>query len=569
MKTLFRQNPGAGDSKDPANAPAGNSLPAVDFFSRRGVGEGWLAALLLTLPTALWIFCDKSVWPWDESLYGALATNLWWDLTHHHLYAWFFHMETAFGNKAPGIALFGQFFVPVGQIFGSVEVGLLLFLYLAQVVSLRLIFAVGRAGAGGARLPGWLAAGLVGAAPLAIGMSHLFLVESLQLFAAVYFYWIAAVLPGGSRLRLAAHAVLALSLGMLAKVTFPVYVLAPVIVIAVRWWREGSKAPQAPGGRVSRVLLVAAGFTALLTADWYRVNLSTVLDFMRFNTVGWIAPYYGKPGPFLDKLGYWIASAQREFFGPFSAWILVPVVVAGVVLVVNRGRREGWPRPGWATLLAAASVGQCGFILVLFACQNNDGTRFLLPALPALVVPVVHLLAAARSRLLIAAMAMVLGLQFIWVQGVCFGWSEPRPDISLWLAALETDASARSEVTRIAAATSDDGNVTITGIEIPWLNANTLYFSAAKLRLKTNRLGLYNNLGFAPTNPGLAWREMLAQNPVYFVTLDPRHQPKPPDMLNLVDLDVRDRVRRSPNFARQDYPSADGVEIYRRTAGPK
>ncbi len=528
-----------------------------------GLG-GWLAAVGLMLPSAIWIFWDKSVWAWDPSYYAELATNLWWDLSHHHVGGWLAHMETAFGSKAPGVAWLGQFFVPLGQGLGAVETGLLLSVWLFVVVAVRLMYDVGRAAGGGDARLGWLAAGLTGVAPLAVGMSQQFFVESLQLGAVVYVYWIAVALPGGSRVRLVAHSVLAVSLGMLAKASFPLYVITPCLVIVGRWWNEGRRTPKPPASRMPWALLVVAGVVAAMTADWYRVNFGTVRSFMQSAASGSGGMHYGHAGTFSSKMGYWLAATQQAFVAPLPGLILAGALAGSAWLAFRRRRREGWKWPRLVMILAVGSLAQVGFILVVFSQQINEETRYLLPMLPALVLPVVALLVAGRSRLLLATAALALAGQFIFDQQVSFGGSEPAPTVSVWLKPLQTDGGTRAEVTRLVAATSGDGHIVISGVELPWLNGFTLSFYAAKLRLDTNQLGFYSNLGYAETDPELGWKRLLDAKVNYFITLAPERQPAPPDFLNQITLAARNRVVQSGWFERQPFASARGIEIYRR-----
>src|SRR6266567_3478961 len=81
--------------------------------------------LLLIAPNIAWIFFDKHVWPWDQAWYGEVSVNLYYMLTHS-ISAWPSTMISAFGTKAPALAWFGQFFVPLSKFGLSIDEALLL-----------------------------------------------------------------------------------------------------------------------------------------------------------------------------------------------------------------------------------------------------------------------------------------------------------------------------------------------------------------------------------------------------------------------------------------------------------
>jgi hypothetical protein len=545
--------------------------PRKGIFLLVGRYQGWLAALLLLGPGVIWIFQDRSVWPWDQSAYAEMAANLWWDLRHHHIWAWLSHMQSAFGNKAPGVSWLGQFFAPVGQALGSVETGLLLSVWLSLVLAVWLMYEVGRAIGGGNSRAGWLAAALTGVAPLTVAMGHQFFVEAQQLCAVSYVFWIAVALPGESRLRLAAHGLLAISFGMLAKATFPLYVLAPGLIITGRLWSECRRTPPPPTRKTPWGLLLLAGLAVVATADWYRVNFRNVLSFVQGAAAGKMALNYGHTGSLSSKMGYWLLSSQRAFIAPLPGLFLAATLVAAAALAIRHWRREGWPAPQREGSLAIASLLQVIFTLGVFSRQLNEETRYLLPMLPALVVPVVVLLMAGRSRLVLAGAAVALVWQFILVQQVSFGWRDPTPSLSPWLTPPQTDAQPRAEIERVIETTSGPGpSGAICGVELPWLNSNTLSFYAAKHRLETNQLIYYASLGYAPTDPDPVWKRLNELNLAYYVTLAAARQPQPPDFLNQIALEIQHRVEQSGQFERVPFASPLGIEIYRRrpTASP-
>jgi 4-amino-4-deoxy-L-arabinose transferase-like glycosyltransferase len=104
-------------------------------------------------------------------------------------------MLHAFGTKAPGVAWIGQFFVPIGQLFNSIEFGLLLFIIITQIATLILTYRIGRELCFGHRLIPLAGCVFIASTPLFVDLSHQYFTEPFQLFAVTYFFWISVKAP--------------------------------------------------------------------------------------------------------------------------------------------------------------------------------------------------------------------------------------------------------------------------------------------------------------------------------------------------------------------------------------
>ena len=85
--------------------------------------------LVYLVPVALissliWIALDKSVWMWDEAIYGKHSVELFYTLSHSPK-RWLRLMLNILHEQAPGVSWLGQFFVPLGYLVGSIDAGLL------------------------------------------------------------------------------------------------------------------------------------------------------------------------------------------------------------------------------------------------------------------------------------------------------------------------------------------------------------------------------------------------------------------------------------------------------------
>src|SRR5438105_7890079 len=94
-------------------------------------------------PSLVWAIIDKSIWPWDPAWYGQVSVDLWTTL-HLDPGRWPSAMAHAFGSKPPGIAWFGQFFVPLGLAVGRVPLFALISTLLCEGATVAIVFAAVR-----------------------------------------------------------------------------------------------------------------------------------------------------------------------------------------------------------------------------------------------------------------------------------------------------------------------------------------------------------------------------------------------------------------------------------------
>ena len=95
----------------------------------------YLVPLALMWPSVIWIAVDRSVWSWDPAAYGKSAVELFADLIDSPGH-WVTGMLATLPWTAPGIAWFGQLFVPLGYLTGSIDRGLLGSIWLTQGLTL-------------------------------------------------------------------------------------------------------------------------------------------------------------------------------------------------------------------------------------------------------------------------------------------------------------------------------------------------------------------------------------------------------------------------------------------------
>ncbi|MDP8983086.1 MAG: hypothetical protein M3O35_21120 [Acidobacteriota bacterium] len=515
---------------------------------------------ILLLPSLCWIALDKTVWPWDQAWYGEVSVDLWYQLMHHPS-QWAAALVKAFGFKAPGIAWLGEFFVPLGQAFGSIEFGLLFSVLAAQFATLLLIYGIGRKLSAGRMQLALFGVLFVSAGPLFVAMAHHYLVESLQLLAVTYVFRIAIAAPEWSRLRLIAHLLLAVACALLAKSSSPLYTIFPGLVAAFWVIRAKCWVKDDSDRRTSLVILAIGLFAAAAAAAWYALNLSAAAEFVKNASGGAASIYYGHVGAFGPKLMFWLHALKASFFAPWVsiALGLLILTVAALVWKVGVARKL---RP--AHFVVAAAVAEIILVTVVFACQVSEENRYLLPLAPALAICLMWVFAARNSVALIAA--GVMAAQLAVVHGQALGFTGMNPEVSYWLTPYQPDLGVPGELRELIRLTSGPGTefrYNITGVEYPWFNANSLSFYAAKGRLSTGRRNYFTSLGYAETDAGRAWNRMQQIRTLYFAAVESDRQP-PPDFLNQVSVPVLNRAAADPAFVRVPFPSRLGIVIFRR-----
>jgi len=99
----------------------------------------YMVPVVVISPSLIWITLDKSIWTWDPALYGKGSVELFYTL----IYSpgnWVLLMLNVLRAQAPGVTWFGQFFVPAGHLLGSIDVGLLLSVWVTQALTLVLMY---------------------------------------------------------------------------------------------------------------------------------------------------------------------------------------------------------------------------------------------------------------------------------------------------------------------------------------------------------------------------------------------------------------------------------------------
>jgi hypothetical protein len=560
-----------GSDLPPVNAVPAGATNEKGTPMKRAAGSlrrqsGYLLALALVLPSLIWVLLDRSVWPWDQAWYGEVSVELYCSF-RQGLGPWVEAMRGAFGSKAPAVAWFGQWFVPIGQLLGSMDLGLHLSVLICQALTLMLVYRIGqRIAAGNDWITPMAGCLLVGGAPLFVGMSHQYFAEPIQTLAVVWILYAAVAAPTWTRVNTLTQLLAAGSVALLAKSSTPAYCLLPGLMAASTLFLRKPISQAPPQGRQFGrwiCLLVSVALLAATTA-WYQRNLGGVLRHAYDASVGDIALDYGKRDLFLAKMSFWLKAVRLSLFSPLSLGVVFLVAAIGLTVSLSAVvRRREKLTLSWTALLALFSAVHIVGFLAMASRSINEDTRFLMPLLPSLAILFMWALTQIKHRSIAAAGVALLFVQWTDTCGIALGLRERNA--CNWLIPFDADATKAQEVSRLVARSSQEetsaSRYNIVGVESPWLNANTCSYLAAQGKLASGRRPYYTSLGYAERDEQKALRRLEDVNTLYFIT---REGSFPDDFLNRVSEGVAKKVAQDSRYERQSYASSLDVVIYRR-----
>jgi hypothetical protein len=313
-----------------------------------------------------WILLNLRPIEYDSAWYLEVAIGLRRALLEQGPAAFLEQARAAFGFKAPGVSMAAAVAMAVAGEAVGVALGVSLAAWLLAAAYLyllarRLLSAEAAA----------LAALLASTMPMAFALARSLLVESALTAAVVAFLFHAAA---SERLRRPGHLVALVAwgaAGLMVKVTFPVYVVVPALLLTLAPWREARP-------RLVRILagwgLVTAGAVGAAWWLWYGANWRTLLDYTRNAGFGAISEAYAVSIP--------------TFLGSSLLHAAAPTLVLALPVLALARRRGGAGEVRRPLLLALLWVVPP--LLMVLGSSNRYG-RYLAAALPALALAVAAL----------------------------------------------------------------------------------------------------------------------------------------------------------------------------------
>lgn len=338
-------------------------------------------ALLITLilffvvSTALWLKLNHAPPQWDDAWYLTNSLTLFDSLGEGGLPAYGLSYLKILGIKAPLITVLPT---PLYLLFGrSVRFAYLVNLF-AMPVLLLLLYAIATR-LGGERV-GLIAVFVAGTMPLLYGLSHWFLVEYwLTVLVCLTIYLVSAA-PGRPGLRIYFLLGITCGLGMLLKISFPLYVLPSIAYLFIRDVSESRWSVKSVCAFIAPAIL--------LPLPWYLVNYrqAIIRAFFSGYSNQAAAPFGDSSAFSLPAIGNYLLNVMNA--GTSSYYVLL--CGAAFIFVFLKRKLPAWwlrcPREDRVLLV----LWMLPFPVFLFG-RNRD-IRFVAPFLPAVALAIASLL---------------------------------------------------------------------------------------------------------------------------------------------------------------------------------
>jgi len=379
------------------------------------IGLG-LLALVMIVAQSLWVSMDKQPPSWDPAHYLDLTLGHERALQSRGLSGFFSDVITSDPVRAPLLTMLAApIFLVVGP---GPDRGLILNLLLWPVL-LAAVYLLGR------RLfsarTGLLAAFLTATTPIIFGLAHEFFIEFLLTALVTVTVLLLLKTDGFTRRGASVALGVVVGLGMLTKVTFPLYVAGPCLVLGIAALSPVVRARRNGGpiaGRLARIavnICIIGAFAVAIPFFWYLHDLKPSWEYAKWASNGAGSLPYGPAQPYKPDE---IAKFTLTIINVDISWLYVVVPLIGLALVLVAWWR-GWAGAlVWRTTTVKVLV-LAGWFAIPFwyvTLSHNHDPRFLAPAMPAFALLMAGVLARVpkpNTRRALIVGTVVLGT-FQW-----------------------------------------------------------------------------------------------------------------------------------------------------------
>lgn len=526
-------------------------------MSKQRYAQEIAPAVIITaflISSAVWILLDQRVWWWDQAVYGYWTLRLW----HARLSgvgAWADAMMHTLGSQQPLIAWIGQFFVPLRHLTGQFESAILLLNVLAAAGTLTLIYCTGR------RLGADVVSSLVGVvvcggSGLFIGLTHQYLVEMTQCFAAAFMMFAAWRAEKRSVARTFALLLVVVALSFLSKSSSVTFVLPMMtyIVVALSITRQNAR----PVFQYAdALLLVVAVLTAGAAATWYAINWQHMVQHFINATMTDHTLHWGSPVNLPVKLEFWSGWFLKSLSPfPLISISIVALIAGSLAISIIRLLKRA---PGeWAqasvengTLFALALAGTIIATLFAFSLQVNEDTRFVLPLIPAAGILVAWSLSIIRNQIVQTLLFMTLALNAVSNHAYAHGRNPFHLTPHNYLLPVDRNTSDKvllTDAVRSSCQRESASRPNFIVVSYATLNGNSINFYSEKDSYMLGYRCSYTTFNFIETDLKRALDRIDAVAPAYVLTVSPEKQP-PADFVNVVSRAVTEHLAHNPQYS--------------------
>jgi hypothetical protein len=470
------------------------------FKKKRNLQNNYQILFLfpLALPYLLWIVFDQSTWMSDSAEYGTHSVDLFATLINSP-FSWSLKLFTNFKWKAPMFYLLGQFFVPLGMIINSVNIGLLLLqivtLFVSLVLMVNILHHLFQD-----KLISITGCLTIASAPLMFGLTTNFWVEPLQLLAVVWFLFIFVHLDTWEPLFTFLQLLSATSFALLVKTSSPLYCLIPGTVVCWHILRRGSLNMKMFRTRHWPILLLSLSLS-LGAVTWYALNWDSVIYHIRLSGS---SPLYGTSDTFINKFIYWLEALQKAFLLEQVFYIMIFLFFLALIVVVrNKNNKLFEIKTSSSDTLMLVACIHIILFLISFTTVRNESIRFLLPILPYLVILICWTLKQLKNHYISISVFMLFVIQFSIINLHFFNlieWNHRTYKYPLrpiqWKGNINTILNL-NKILDVTCTEENTGRVNILGLNNKDLQLLQLRFFAVKKKLPKQLKCKYENINHA------------------------------------------------------------------------
>ncbi|MEE3715443.1 hypothetical protein V2H45_01640 [Tumidithrix elongata RA019] len=531
----------------------------------------YLGLILLISPSVVWISLDRHVWPYDQAWYGQVSVELFYKLINSPL-GWLWATINALGSKAPGVAWFGQLFVPLGSAIGSIDAGLLLSILVTQLMTLVLMFETFIELSGGRKLIAMTGCLAIASAPLFVAMSHQYFVEPMQTLAVAWFVLIMSFAPKWSKKLILNQLIAATSFAMLAKVSSPMYCLGPGLVGLAYLFRKKERSPIQNYEKWERQAIAGSFILAILLTTaalaWYVKNWNSISSYViSVSSDESFQSLYGKKDSLINKILYWLDATRSSFFYQGTSILVIMTFILAISIAIFRYIKKGSKPQNHFNLCALVSFLQIFFVLRTFWSNIVEEHRYLLPLIIYFAVIISWSLVQINRKFVTSLLIAALILQLLFVHSQALNISYPNATISYWLHPLDQNPDNANDLNEIAKRTCSEtskNRYNIVAIELPWLNSNSMSYFAAKQLEPLQIRCYYTSLGYTENNLDKAWERLLSLNTNYFIAPNRTFYPDASDPFNRVALLALEKVQNSRVFRLESSVNNSKINLFKK-----
>jgi hypothetical protein len=310
---------------------------------------------------------------WDQAQYLRESLILYDKLTNEGVLSFYNAFTAAFKVRAPLIAVVPiPFYLLFGKTYISALAANLLFIILGSYYFYKFGTLVSN------KRDALLGVFILNLFPLIFGLSREFLVEyGLMTLVVVCLYYFLKSDCFASRKYSIVLGIFA-GLGMLMKISFPLYIIAPMLFLCIK---RVIKLKNLPGAYIKNALITFI-IGMLLAGTWYFKNFSYIINYAFTSGYGKIAENYQMGSVFSLKtiLEYWLLIINLGI-STYMFLLIICLIVIWIIAFLSKRSSSALEKAYWYFLVIWFVVP-----FVVFTFGVNKDYRFIAPCCPPIAL---------------------------------------------------------------------------------------------------------------------------------------------------------------------------------------